>query len=191
MELVLTTERLLLQPLTLSDVDLAIEMFTDPAVVKHVGKLMTPDQITDEMPKWVRRGGDGCIGVWCITDRRTGEKLGTAVLLPLPVDEDDTNWDLVVPGVMPHGDVEVGYMLKKAAWSKGYATEACQRLLRFAFEETPLEEVVATLDEENRNSWRVLEKCGLVYQGMRHAYRMESPDFRITRGQWTENSKLD
>jgi len=189
MELNLATERLLLRPVTLSDVDLAVEMFTDPAVVKHVGKLMTPDVITDEMPKWVRRGGEGCIGVWCVTDRGTGEKLGTAVLLPLPVDEDDTNWDLIIPGVMPQGDVEVGYILKKTAWGKGYATEACRRLLRFAFEETALEEVVATLDQDNRNSWHVLEKCGLVRKGMRRAYAGESPDFRITREQWMAISK--
>ena len=28
-------------------------------------------------------------------DRSTNEKLGNAMLLPLPIDEDDTNWDLV------------------------------------------------------------------------------------------------
>ena len=91
---------------------------------------------------------------------------------------------------MPHGDVEVGYILKKSAWGKGYATEACRRLLRFAFEETALDEIVATLDSENRNSRHVLEKCGLVYKGMRRAYAEESLDFRITRQQWIADFKL-
>ena len=190
MELDLVTERLLLRPATLSDVDLATEMFTDPAVVRYAAKQMTPDEITDRMPKWVKRGGGGCIGIWCVTDRWTGEKFGTAVLLPLPVDEDDTNWDLVVPNAMPDGDVEVGYILKKAAWGNGYATEACRRLLKFAFEETPLDEVVATLDPDNRSSWHVLEKCGLVHKGMRRAYAGESPDFRITREQWLASFQI-
>ena len=175
MELELTTERLSLRPVALSDIDLAIEMFTDPAVVEYVGKLMTADEIADKMPTWTKRGGGGCIGLWCVADRQ-GEKFGSAALLPLSTDKDDTDWDLVVPNAMPEGDVEVGYILKKSAWGKGYATEACRRLLRFAFEQTPLVEVVATLDTENTNSRHVLDKCGLVLKGTRRAYA-EDKDF--------------
>ncbi|MFP6745342.1 MAG: GNAT family N-acetyltransferase [Alphaproteobacteria bacterium] len=78
MELDLTTERLLLRPVTLADIDLAIEMFTDLDVVKYNGNvLMTLDAIADEMPTWVKRGGGGCIGIWCVTDRATGKILET------------------------------------------------------------------------------------------------------------------
>ena len=73
-------------------------------------------------------------------------------------------------------------------WGKGYATEACKRLLRFAFEETPLKEVVATIDPENTASQRVLEKSGLIYEGMRRAYAVQCPGFRLTREQWLENN---
>ena len=189
MELDLTTERLLLRPVALSGIDQAIKMFTDPAVMKYVGEVKTPDEIIDRMPTWVKRGGGGCIGVWCVVDRQTGEKFGAVFLLPQPIEEDDTNWDLVVPNAMPDGDVEVGFFLEKSAWGKGYATEACRRLLRFAFEETPLDEVVATLYLENVSSRHVLEKCGLVYKGMRRAYGDECPDFRLTRKQWIADFK--
>ena len=188
MELNLTTERLLLRPVTLADIDLETAMFTDPDVVKYDGNVvMTVDELVAVMPKIVKRGGGGCIGIWCVTDRATGEKLGDGFLLPRPIDEDDTNWDLVVPGAMPPGDVEVGYFFKKSAWGKGYATEACRRLLRFAFEETALHEVVATVDEAHKVSRNVLEKCGLTYQGIRRAYAEDAPFYRITRDQWSAN----
>ena len=184
MQLILTSERLLLRPLAETDVDLGIEMGTDPQVMRYVGEVETRDQVIRDMAKYVRRCAGGSIGIWCVTDRATQEKLGTAVLLPLPIDEDDTNWDLVAGDDLPEGEIEIGYILKRAAWRRGYATEACRRLLKFAFEETPLEELVGVTDPENTTSRRVLEKCGLTYEGMRRAYAAQCPGYRITRRQW-------
>ena len=145
---------------------------------------MTPEQIREAMLKWVHRGGNGCIGIWCVTDRRSGEKLGTVALLPMPVEEDDTDWSIVVPGKMPPGDVEVGYFLKQSVWGKGFATEACRRILRFAFEDSPLDEVVASLDGGNDASRNVLLKSGFVDRGTRKCYGEDGPDFRIAREEW-------
>lgn len=184
MNLVLDSERLLLRPHRKTDLDIEIEISTDPEVMKFVGDVETEDQVARNMPKYVRRCAGGCIGFWSVIERSTEDKLGIAVLLPLPIEEDDTNWDLVVGDELPDGEIEIGYMLKRSAWGKGYATEATKRLLKFAFEESPLQELVATTDPENATSQRVLEKCGLVYEGMRRAYAVECSGFRITRQQW-------
>jgi RimJ/RimL family protein N-acetyltransferase len=165
-------------------VDLGIEMFTDPKVVSYVGGMRTVDKIRAEMPLYIKRCGGGCIGIWCVFDKETSEKLGTGVLLPMPVAEDDTNWDLVEGSDITDCEIEVGYILKPSAWGKGYATGICKRLLRFAFEETPLEDVVACIDENNERSWRVLSKCGLRDEGKRRAYGEQTPCFCITRQQW-------
>jgi len=180
----LSSERLSLTPFTVDDVDLAVEMFTNPAVTRFVGGVMAEADIRRDMPLWTKRGGDGCIGIWCISNRATGEKVGSGFLLPIPIDEDDTDWDLVRPGALPEGDVEIGYILKEAAWRIGYATEVCRRLLRFAFEETPLEEIVATLDDAHEASKRVLEKSGLSCRGRRRAYGQDNPYWRISRSEW-------
>ena len=145
---------------------------------------MQEDEIRRELPKWTRRGGNGCIGIWCMSESASGEKLGTGALLPMPVEEDDTDFDLVVPGKIPVNDIEVGYFLKRSAWGRGYATEACKRLLQFAFEDSPLTEVVATCDLGNEASRRVLAKSGFVDCGMRRCYAEDGPDFRISREQW-------
>jgi RimJ/RimL family protein N-acetyltransferase len=191
MKPILETDRLRLTPLSLADVDLAVEMFTDPVVTRFIGGVMTEGGIRAGMPLYVRRGGDGCIGIWCISDRITGEKYGDGFLLPIPIDADDTDWDQIVPGIMPDGDVEVGYNLKQDAWGKGYATEVCCRLLRFAFEETPLREVVATLDDDHEASKRVLGKAGLRFKGRRMAYGLDHPDWRITRQEWIAASACE
>ena len=185
MELNLKTDRLLLRPLAQSDVELCIEIRTDPVVMKYVHEPETREVIVRTLPAMCGRGGGGCIGVWCIIDHATGEKLGTSILLPLPIDDDGTDWPLLNSLEIPPGEIEVGYILKQSAWGRGVATEACSRLLKFAFEETPLEEIVAVTDPGNAASQHVLTKCGLVRDADRRAYNCDDvPSFRISKAQW-------
>ena len=191
MPLDLQSERLTLTPLSLTDVELIIEMFTDAEVLKYAGgKAMSEEAVREKMPTWIRRAGNGCIGVWCVSDRVSGEKYGTCALLPMPIDEEDTDWDSLVEDAMPVQDIEVGYFLKRPAWNKGYATEACRRILRFAFTDTPLTKVVATIDDDNERSRHVLEKAGFFYQGRARAYAEDSPIFCIERDGW-KNSTIN
>jgi ribosomal-protein-alanine N-acetyltransferase len=184
MSLTLQTERLNLTPYSLADTDLAIELFTDPEVRRFAGGVMEVGEIRDNMHIRIQRGGNGCIGVWCIQVASTGEKLGTVALLPMPIDGDTTDWSLVVPGELPDADIEIGFFIKKSAWGNGYATEACRRLLQFAFEDSPLREVVATFDDANHASRNVLAKSGFVDRGRRRSYGEDGAYFRITREEW-------
>lgn len=184
MKLDLHSPRLKLTPYTPDDFDLSLEMFTDPAVLKYAGGAMSEPEIQRSVSNWTRRGGDGYIGIWTVSDRRTGEKYGSAALLPMPIERGETDYSLVVPGRVPSGDIEIGYFLKRSAWGRGYATEACRRLLQFAFEETPLKEVVATFDKKNLASRNVLQKAGFTDRGTRLCYGKDGLDFRITRAEW-------
>ena len=184
MNLELLSDRLRLTPLSWRDFDVALEMFTEPEVVRYVCDLMNEESIRTEMSNWVKRGGDGCIGIWNVSVRETGEKLGSSFLLPMPIEEDDIDYSLVVPGEMPDGDIEIGFCFKRSAWGKGYATEACIRLVRFAFEETPLDEIVASFYEENVAAKNVLRKAGFIDRGRMWCYGEDSPNYRITRQEW-------
>ena len=55
MNLNLLTDRLRLSPLADADIDLSLEMFTDPEVVRYVCELMTETQIRQEMPNWTKK----------------------------------------------------------------------------------------------------------------------------------------
>lgn len=191
MNLVLKSERLLLRPLAEEDLDLCIQILTDPEVMKYVTKTQTRDQVVAELPLSMRRCAGGAVGIWCVIEHGTREKLGTAVLLPLPIEEEDTNWDLILGDDVADCEIEISYLLKPSAWGRGYATEACTRLLRFAFAEARLDEVVAVTDPLNQASQNVLRKSGLIDEGMRRAYAGQAPGFRLTRRQWLEKFQQD
>lgn len=141
------------------------------------------------MPDAIRRGGNGCIGVWCIKDRKTGAKLGSSYLWPMPTQNDDVDYSLIVMGQMPDIDIEVGYFLKRSAWGLGYATEVCKRMLQVAFQNAALNEVVASVDENNIASQNVLEKSGFIYRGRTLCWSKEGPIYKISRKEWTETQR--
>lgn len=183
--LVLETERLRLTPFSAADEDIARAVLCDPRVMRFITDAMAPERVSERMADYTRRGAGGRIGIWCATRKDTGEKIGDGVLLPVPIDEDDTDWSQVVAHSYPAGQIEVGYLLVPSAWGQGFATEICARLLRFAFEETSLPEVVATTDPDNLRSQHVLGKCGLSPLGLRRAYGYDGvPWFGITRPEW-------
>ena len=181
MDLVLHSERLELAPLSLDDLDLVAELRGNPEVMRYIADPISRSETADRMPKLCRRSADGSMGIWSVAARQTGEPVGTAILLPLPEDEADTRWDFHENGKAVNEDVEVGYMLKPSAWGRGFATEITRRLLRFAFEQTALERVVAVTHEANAASQNVLLKAGLEDTGPRRAYTLDLPGFTITK----------
>jgi ribosomal-protein-alanine N-acetyltransferase len=61
---------------------------------------------------------------------------------------------------------KLGYCYEAAAWGGGYATEAAEALLAWAFDALDLNRVQAETDTRNQASARVLEKLGFAREGM-------------------------
>ncbi|MEL7254209.1 MAG: GNAT family N-acetyltransferase [Pseudomonadota bacterium] len=184
-DLTLETERLILTPYQLEDVDAAKAVLCDERVMRFVGDVMTPEAVEARMTEITKRGAGGRIGMWLVRRKDTGAKIGDAILLPIPVEQDDTDWSQVVPEAYPNAQIEVGYLLVPEAWGQGFATEACTRLVRFFFEETTLDEVVACTDPDNANSQHVLQKSGLRRNGVKRVYAEDNiPWFELTRAEW-------
>lgn len=183
--LVLDTDRLTLMPYGAEDLDIACRILCDPQIMRYVTEPMTRAQVRAMMPDMQRRGAGGRLGMWCVRDRASGQKLGDAVLTPVPIEQTMTPWHQLVPEAYPPGPIELGYMLIQSAWGQGYATEICARLLRFAFQQTDLPQVVATIDPGNAASRHVLQKCGMQGQGLRRAYGTDQAEwFALTRADW-------
>jgi len=67
---------------------------------------------------------------------------------------------------------EIGYCLGDKFWGRGIMSEAFKEVIRFLFEEVGVNRIQATHDARNPKSGRVMEKCGLRYEGtMRQASR--------------------
>ena len=75
---------------------------------------------------------------------------------------------------------EIYYKLLPAYWGNGYATEIAKRLIVFGFEELGLHKLEAGVATGNQASIRVLEKSGMIREGLR---RKILP----IRGEWKDN----
>jgi [ribosomal protein S5]-alanine N-acetyltransferase len=75
---------------------------------------------------------------------------------------------------------EVWYKLHPSHWGNGYATEALNKILHFAFTELKLHRIEAGCAIENIASIKVLEKVGMIREGRK---RKKLP----IRGEWKDN----
>ena len=180
----LTTRRLLLRRFTSSDVELLVELDSDPAVMHRItGGRPTPrSEVEDDvLPAMVtmheRRGG---YGFWAAFVHDSGEFLGWFHLRP----------DHGAPADEP----ELGYRLRRAAWGQGYATEGSIWLVDLAFRELGARRVVAQTMTVHAASRRVMEKSGLVLARTFHQSWPDKIDgdehgdveYALDRQQWRE-----
>ena len=77
-------------------------------------------------------------------------------------------------------NASIGYIINKPYWGKGYATEATQGMVKFAFNTQGLHRVWATCRPDNLASAAVLRKAGMQEEGLlRHHV--------LIRGQWHDS----
>lgn len=58
-------------------------------------------------------------------------------------------------------NANLGWILHRDYWNRGYTTEAARAMIEYAFEKLGVHRLTATCDAENIGSWRVMEKCGM------------------------------
>ena len=80
---------------------------------------------------------------------------------------------IVHPGQQP--EAELKYAIHRNFWGQGYATEACNGLIRHARENWGITELIATVNPDNRPSQHVLSKLGF------HIAELREEDGDITQ----------
>lgn len=65
-----------------------------------------------------------------------------------------------------HNSASVAYLLSEEYWGMGYMTEALRTVIRFGFEVRGLNRICASHFRENGASGRVMEKAGMVFEGI-------------------------
>jgi RimJ/RimL family protein N-acetyltransferase len=146
MEVRLETERLSLRRFRGSDLDAYAAMSADPDVMRFIGAGVTLNR-TDSWRSIAAMLGHWQIlgyGMWALELKQTGELVGRAGFLDPP------GW----PGF------ELGWLLAKDHWGKGYAIEAARVALAYAFEELRRDRVISLIRHGNVRSVRVAEALG-------------------------------
>ena len=167
----ITTSRLILRAFTQEDTAPLHHLLSDKDVLRYFPKTDPPSRdqvlklILGQLEHWKKHG----YGWWAVERHSQKGLIGWSGLQFLPETE----------------EVEVGYLLGKAFWGKGFATEAAKACLRFGFETIDPETIVAIVHPENIASQRVIEKLGMSlvdrcrYFGMDcYRYSIERSSFR-------------
>lgn len=85
--------------------------------------------------------------------------------------------------LLEDGDVEVGYLLHKNYWGKGYATEALDALLNWAKKNISHQYIIAFAPIQHVASHRVMEKCGMTFYKTDIAHGVECKFYKIKNTQ--------
>jgi RimJ/RimL family protein N-acetyltransferase len=147
----LPTPRLLLRKPVLSDVEAVIREYAhDPEVTRYL--LWPPDQTPGEIGEFLSRAIDtwqrGTIYTWAITLKESSRLIGMI----------DARLDAYM--------VNVGYVLGREHWNRGYTTEALKAVITWAEGLETVERIWAVCAVANPASARVMEKAGMEREGI-------------------------
>lgn len=194
MEPVLLTRRLALRRFTAADVGNLLALDGDPAVMRFIEKTTksraeVESQVLPRFLACYARYRD--FGFWAADTRADGVFVGWFGLRPVvPSSAAMAGW---ADGPADSGVASLGYRLRRSAWGQGYATEGARALVRRAFTELGVDEIVATTMAVNAGSRRVMEKAGLRYARTVHldwadpleGNEQGDVEYRLTRADWT------
>jgi [ribosomal protein S5]-alanine N-acetyltransferase len=164
----ITTPRLFLREFQPNDLNSVHIFASDPEVTKHSS--WGPNSI-DETQSWLNENIEAqtasprLIYEWAITKIGSADVIGTCRLGIKSLD---------------NREGYIGYTITKNEWGKGYATELSNAVLQYGFKNLQLHRIYATASPDNIPSHRVLEKSGMVREGILRKNILQ-------RGQWRDS----
>jgi RimJ/RimL family protein N-acetyltransferase len=163
----LKTERLIMRGWREADLDPYAEMCADSEVMRYIGsgRPLERDeawrQIAIFIGHWTLRG----YGLWALERKADGGFVGRVGLWR------PEGW----PGL------ELGWSLARSCWGQGYATEAGQAAMDFAWDGLGARELISLIHPDNQPSRRVAERLGMQVDRREMLGAMEVLVFRRSR----------
>ncbi len=147
------TERLVLRPFTQADAPAVQRMASSVEIASTTRLIPHPYK-------------DGMAGDW-ISSHSSDFASQKAVHYAIVVKERDVLCCAIsVTLHMEHKRGDLGYWIGEEHWNRGYATEATESIIEFCFAHLNLNKIFAQYMKHNLASERVLEKCGMKYEGI-------------------------
>lgn len=155
------TPRLHLRPYTPDDFEFAYRMHSSPEIMHYI-KGAEPDRevVRARTAIWLKYQQENPgYGVWMMEAPKNTEVIGYGVIRHVEY--------------TPGNEIEIGYVITREHWGKGYATEAVEGMITYALASLGVKTLVAFTDEANNASNRVLEKCGFSRRGIQRIYEAD------------------
>jgi RimJ/RimL family protein N-acetyltransferase len=148
---VLSTERLVLRPVTADDHAALLAHWTQPEVRRFLfdGAAPSAAEVAETIEESIGHFAARGFGIWLI---ELGSGVGTAAGLA------------GTAGLRPleESGLEIFYSLAPGAWGHGYATEAARAVMEYGLGPLALPEVLAEVDEGNAASVAVVKRLGMT-----------------------------
>jgi RimJ/RimL family protein N-acetyltransferase len=150
--MILETERLSLAPLTLEDAPLVYPFMSDPEVMAHWDRaaIEDPDEVAATVAAQVAEMDERRAMYWGMRQTKTGWFVGYCELV-------DLDWR--------HYRGELGFIITRDAWGRGYATEAAAALLAYCASSLGLKRMIARTHVGDGRAEKVLLKLGFEQEG--------------------------
>jgi len=146
----LETPRLLLREFELSDAIALEGILGDPVTMEYYPAPFP----RAEVEEWIRRNRgryrDCGFGIWAMLLKDSGELIGDCGCFVRELEELGGN-----------AEFEMGWHVRRDLWGRGYATEAAQACIGYAFSSLDAKRIIAMVRPENKSSCRVAEKIGM------------------------------
>lgn len=151
--ILLRTPRLVFREFTADDVDLLVELDSDPEVMRFISKgrpTLRETFINDVLPRWFDfQTKQPPQGFWAAHLGEEGPFVG---------------WFHLRPDKFVSEEMELGYRLHRRFWGQGLATEGSLALIDAGFKDWKIGKVSARTLVTNLASQRVMAKAGLQFE---------------------------
>ena len=159
----LETDRLVLRPLSLDDLDDLAKFLADAETMRYIGAgdTRSRDQARETLERMIESFQAQGFGQLAVVRKEDGAFMGRCGLLVW-----DSTWSItVLPEAEGPVEIEVGYLLGRDYWGHGYATEAATAVRDWAFANLDLERLIALILPGNERSAAVARKLGMKPDG--------------------------
>lgn len=161
------TKHLIVKPTSLDNFENVYSLYSDPEIMRYVGRgVKTAQETRESIEKMIQHQEKHGFSSGDIYEKETGLFVGRGGLIYLELNDNQP-------------EIEVGYILLKKFWQKGYATELAKAFLEWGFKHLSVKKLVAVIHPENEASRRVLEKAGMYYVGRTHCWGIEVAKYEI------------
>ncbi|RAX57314.1 GMP synthase (glutamine-hydrolyzing) [Helicobacter monodelphidis] len=155
-KVILQTKRTILREFRQSDFAELKQILSDESVMYAWGHSFSDDEVQKWLEQqFVRYERDG-IGTWAMIETQSGKLIGTCGL---------NYTEISLEGVQKRRVVEIGYILRRSHWGKGYALECAEMCRDYAFANLGLSEVYCLIKDDNFASMKVARKLGMRLVG--------------------------
>ena len=146
------TRRLLLRPLCDDDAPGMYSIYSDPRTMKYwsSSEIRELEEAARMVSEDLQLQQDGSAAFWSIVLPGTGRVIGKFTLFH--IDRQNRR-------------AEIGYVLHRQFWRKGYGTEVLHTMLAKSFDEFRLHRLEADIDPDNVASISLLKKAGFREEG--------------------------